>query len=100
MLLMEKNSTFCDVGCHFGDTILTMALHARKKGRGDLRFIGFEPSSMKCEFIRQCMKDNDLGETVKIVRCCVSDVCGRGQVRVEGGGLRVGWGNDIGALCC
>lgn len=52
-----------------------MAIHARANGREDIRFIAFEPSRRKCKFIRAMVIANRLENSVRIVNCCVGDVC-------------------------
>ena len=39
VLNMPRYTSFVDVGAHYGDTILTMALYAKEKNRDDLRFL-------------------------------------------------------------
>jgi hypothetical protein len=39
------NTVFLDVGAHYGDTCLTMALYAKKNERDDIRFFAFEPNA-------------------------------------------------------
>ncbi len=84
VLHLPHGSSFLDCGSHFGDTVLTMAIHARANGRDDLRFIAFEPSRRKCKFIRSIVKANGL-TNVKIVNACIGDTCRRvTQIREEG----------------
>lgn len=75
LLSLPLGSSFLDCGSHFGDTTLTMAVHARANGRDDIRFIAFEPSRRKCKFIRATVVANGLENSVRIVNCCVGDVC-------------------------
>lgn len=70
---LPLNSSFLDCGAHFGDTVLTMAIHARQCGRTDLRFFAFEPSKRKCQFIKEMIKLNKLENSVHIVNACVGD---------------------------
>lgn len=64
MLNLPHNSAFLDVGANYGDTILTMAIHAKNKNRHDIRFFAFEPNTSKCEYIQKIAKLNDLNVTV------------------------------------
>jgi len=73
LLSLPLGASFLDCGSHFGDTTLTMAVHARANGRDDLRFIAFEPSKRKCKFIRSMVKVNELENSVKIVNACIGD---------------------------
>lgn len=73
LLTLPHGASFLDCGSHFGDTTLTMAVHARANGRDDLRFIAFEPSRRKCKFIRSMVKANGLENSVKIVNACIGD---------------------------
>jgi FkbM family methyltransferase len=73
MLTLSHGSTFLDCGSHFGDTVLTMAIHARAHDRHDLKFIAFEPCRRKCKFIRAMVKLNQLQKAVKIVNACIGD---------------------------
>lgn len=82
LLSLPHGSSFLDCGSHFGDTVLTMAIHARVHGRDDLRFIAFEPCRRKCKFIRSMVKLNNLQERVKIINSCVGD-CDRLVSQVE-----------------
>mmetsp|Transcript_11635 Transcript_11635/g.21760 ORF Transcript_11635/g.21760 Transcript_11635/m.21760 type:complete len:361 (-) Transcript_11635:1809-2891(-) len=74
LLSIPLGSSFLDCGSHFGDTTLTMAIHARANGRDDIRFIAFEPSRRKCKFIRAMVVANGLENSVRIVNGCVGDV--------------------------
>jgi FkbM family methyltransferase len=80
LLKVPLNSAFLDVGSHFGDTVITMALHARNNDREDIRFFAFEPSLAKVEFIRRTVLANALGDSVQVVQACVGEVC-RGNMR-------------------
>jgi len=64
MLQLQHGSVIVDAGAHLGDTVLTLAIHARAKGRKDLRFVAFEPCREKCDFIRSVIVANDLRGTV------------------------------------
>ncbi len=82
LLSLPHGSSFLDCGSHFGDTVLTMAIHARVHGRDDLRFIAFEPCRRKCKFIRSMVKLNNLQDRVRIINACVGD-CDRLVSHVE-----------------
>jgi FkbM family methyltransferase len=74
MMSFPKNASFLDVGAHFGDTILTMALYALNNNRPDIRFFAFEPNKKKCEFIKNIAKKNNLN--IKIYNVCVGSSSG------------------------
>jgi FkbM family methyltransferase len=74
-LSLPLNSSYLDVGAHYGDTVLTLALYASTHGRPDLRFIAFEPNSSKCKIIYQIAKMNKLH--IKIINSCVGDKVGK-----------------------
>ena len=61
---LSKNSSFLDIGAHFGDTVLTMALLARRINRKDIRFVAFEPNKEKCDYIRIVNRLNNLNIVV------------------------------------
>lgn len=75
LLEMPKNSSFLDIGAHFGDTVLTMAIHARNNNRSDIKFFAFEPFIKKCEYIRHISKLNGLNITV--FNNCVGNTKGK-----------------------
>jgi len=72
---MPINSSFLDIGSHFGDTITTMALHAKNNNRDDIRFYAFEPNSNKVLHIKNISKLNNLNITV--FNCCVGKNSGK-----------------------
>lgn len=74
LLKMPINSSFLDIGANYGDTVLTMSLHAKKNNRLDIRFFAFEPNKKKCKFIKRVAKRNDL--KIKIYNCCVGNLKG------------------------
>jgi hypothetical protein len=59
VLNMPQNTSFVDVGAHYGDTILTMALYAKEIKRNDLRFFAFEPNTNKCNHIKNIANLNN-----------------------------------------
>mmetsp|Transcript_35086 Transcript_35086/g.52370 ORF Transcript_35086/g.52370 Transcript_35086/m.52370 type:complete len:373 (-) Transcript_35086:271-1389(-) len=63
---LSPGSTFVDVGAHFGDTVLTMALYA-KVNELDITFFAFEPSPDKCRWIRKVASANELNVQVYCV---------------------------------
>lgn len=75
MLNMPINSSFLDVGAHYGDTVLTMALHAKNNNRDDIRFYAFEPHPDKCNHIKNIIEINELN--VKVFNHCVGDCTGK-----------------------
>eukprot|EP00536_Pseudo-nitzschia_multiseries_P017035 jgi/Psemu1/292813/fgenesh1_pg.1348_\ len=76
MLRLRKGSVVVDVGAHLGDTVLTLALHARANDRSDLRFVALEPCAEKCAFLRSVVAANNLRGTVDVVCAAVGDVLG------------------------
>jgi FkbM family methyltransferase len=72
LLTMPCNSTFVDVGAHYGDTVVTMALHAKHNHREDLKFVAIEPCRSKCEWIQRVAERNQL-LTIKVIQACVGD---------------------------
>lgn len=64
VLNMPQNTSFLDVGAHYGDTVLTMALFAKENKRNDIRFYAFEPNVDKCNHIRHIADLNRLNVTV------------------------------------
>jgi hypothetical protein len=68
-------SCFVDAGAHFGDTVLTMALHARDSlHREDIRFVAFEPNATKARFIEACAAANGFApETLRVISCVLGD---------------------------
>ena len=79
LLEMPQNSSFLDIGAHFGDTILTMAIHAKNNNRSDIKFFAFEPFIKKCEYIRHISKLNNLNITV--FNNCVGNTRGKAVVQ-------------------
>ena len=82
LLSLPHGSSFLDCGSHFGDTVLTMAIHARAHDRNDLRFFAFEPCRRKCKFIRSMIRLNNLQGNVRIFNACVGD-CVRNVSQVK-----------------
>lgn len=76
---LPPSAAFLDVGAHLGDTVMTVALHAKALGRSDIRFFAFEPSKAKCDFIRETARLN--GVSVTVFQTCVGDVCRQDLVR-------------------
>jgi len=74
LLSLPQNYSFLDIGAHCGDTVLTMALYARKNNREDIRFFAFEPNTIKCEVIQKVAEKNKLN--IKIYNCCVGNIHG------------------------
>ncbi len=71
MLSLPMNTSFLDIGSNYGDTILTMALHASKNNRKDIRFFAFEPNNLKCEVIKKVAERNKLN--IQIYNNCVGN---------------------------
>jgi PhzF family phenazine biosynthesis protein len=70
---MAHGASFCDIGGHFGDTTITMALHAKNNNRSDLRFFTFEPSKAKCRFISEVIRLNELTDLCTVIQAAVGD---------------------------
>lgn len=64
LLSLQPNTSFLDIGSNYGDTVLTMALHASKNNRSDIRFFAFEPNNLKCEVIKKVAERNKLNITL------------------------------------
>jgi len=64
LLKLPNNFSFLDIGGHYGDTVLTMAIHARKNNRDDIRFFVFEPNLDKCIYIKKISLLNNLNINV------------------------------------
>ena len=100
LLSLPVGSHFLDVGSHFGDTVLTMAVHARANGRDDINFVAFEPCRRKCKFIRSMIRANGLEGSVRVMNACVGDTR-RDVYRIEEKGFdrydgRVAYGEEKG----
>lgn len=89
LLTLPKNFSYLDIGSHYGDTILTLALFAKKWDRGDIRFFAFEPNKKKCRHIKKIARLNRLNVTV--YNYCV----GNNFDMVSSDGL---WNESLG--CC
>mmetsp|Transcript_14962 Transcript_14962/g.30950 ORF Transcript_14962/g.30950 Transcript_14962/m.30950 type:complete len:445 (-) Transcript_14962:906-2240(-) len=76
MLQLQQDSVIVDVGAHLGDTVMTLALHARAKSRTDLRFVALEPCPEKCAFLRSAIAANNLQGTVEVLCAAVGDSLG------------------------
>lgn len=74
LVKLPEFAAVLDVGGHFGDTTITLALRASSIGRGDLRFFYFEPSKAKCGFVRAMIESNELGN-VHVINKAVGDRC-------------------------
>jgi FkbM family methyltransferase len=73
LLSLPPGASFLDVGAHFGDTTVTMALHARNHGRSDIRFLAVEPSRAKVAFINTVLRANGLLDSCIVVRAAVGE---------------------------
>lgn len=71
LLKLPLNYSFLDIGSHFGDTVITMALHAKNNKRPDIRFFAFEPNNTKCEYIIKMNKLNNLN--ISVINAGVGD---------------------------
>ena len=71
LLTVPAGSSFLDVGAHYGDTVLTMALFARNHQRSDIRFFAFEPNVEKCQHLRRISELNQL--SVQVFEVAVGD---------------------------
>jgi FkbM family methyltransferase len=72
LLNIPKNSSFLDIGAHFGDSVLTMAMYAKNNNRNDIRFFAFEPNKTKCKHITKISKLNNLN--INIFNTCVGNI--------------------------
>lgn len=73
MLGLGSGSVVVDAGAHFGDTVMTLAVHARVKGRSDLRFVALEPCVKKCDFLRSVVAANNLVDSVTVLNVAAGD---------------------------
>ena len=89
LLTIPYGYSYLDIGSHYGDTILTLALFAKKWDRGDIRFFAFEPNKKKCRHIKKIARLNRLNVTV--YNYCV----GNNSDMVSSDGL---WDESLG--CC
>ena len=64
LLSLPNNSSFLDIGSHYGDTVLTMALYAKNNNRSDIKFFSFEPNKTKTDHIKKISTLNKLNITV------------------------------------
>ena len=71
LLTIPKGSSFIDIGAHYGDTVITMALFAQANLRADIRFFAFEPNIAKCEHMRRICQLNQL--SVNVLQTAVGD---------------------------
>jgi FkbM family methyltransferase len=71
LLSLPSNASFLDVGSNYGDTVLTMALHASNNNRKDIRFFAFEPNNLKCEVIKKVAEKNKLN--IQVYNNCVGN---------------------------
>jgi FkbM family methyltransferase len=71
LLSLPRNTSFLDIGSNYGDTVLTMALHASKNNRKDIRFFAFEPNNLKCEVIKKVAERNKL--SIQVYNNCVGN---------------------------
>lgn len=78
LLTIPYGHSFLDVGAHYGDTIITMAMLAKNNNRNDIRFIAFEPNEFKCNYIKTISHLNKLNIT--IFRACIGDFSGRANI--------------------
>ena len=62
---------YLDVGSHYGDTVLTLALYAKKWDRNDIRFFAFEPNKRKCQHIKKISRMNKLN--IMVYNNCVGN---------------------------
>lgn len=74
LLKMPYGYSFLDIGAHFGDTVVTMAMLAKRNKRSDIRFFAFEPNRVKCIHIMNIAKVNNLNITVFCT--CIGDING------------------------
>jgi len=80
--LLPKGCSFLDVGAHFGDTIITMAMRAKTINRLDIRFFAFEPNTLKCDHIRKIARLNGLTSV-----CVINTGVGDKRTRIQTDGM-------------
>lgn len=71
LLTIPVNSSFVDVGAHFGDTVVSLSLFAKANKRPDIRFFAFEPSKKKCDHIIRIAEANGL--CIVVINTAVGD---------------------------
>ena len=71
LLQMPINSSFLDIGAHYGDTVCTFAIYAKNHNRNDIKFFAFEPNKDKCDYISSISKLNKLN--IQIFNNCVGN---------------------------
>ena len=71
LLSVPLDYSYLDIGAHYGDTVLTLALYAKKWGRDDIRFFAFEPNKRKCQHIRKIARLNRLN--INVYNNCVGN---------------------------
>jgi len=71
LLQMPINSSFLDIGSHFGDTVCTFAIYAKNNNRNDINFFAFEPNKDKCDYISKISKLNNLN--IQIFNNCIGN---------------------------
>lgn len=64
LLKLPIGYSFLDIGGHYGDTVFTMAIHAKNNNRSDIRFYVFEPDTYKCKMMKENVLLNDLNIVV------------------------------------
>ena len=68
---MPINSSFLDIGAHYGDSVCSYALYAKNNNRNDIRFFAFEPNKIKCDHISKISELNNLN--IQIFNNCVGN---------------------------
>jgi FkbM family methyltransferase len=71
MMSFSPNSAFIDIGAHYGDTVVTMAMYAKQNNRDDIRFYAFEPNKIKCQYINTISNLNNL--SINIINTAIGD---------------------------
>lgn len=78
LLSIPNGYSFLDIGAHYGDTVITMAMLAKNNNRSDIRFFAFEPNNVKCIHIKTIAHINKLNITV--FNTCVGDISGKASI--------------------
>jgi len=77
-LVLEMGKGYLDIGAHMGDFGIPMAAALKRVGRQDITVYCIEPDEGKCDFMREVIKINDLGDdSIKVINKGLSDKIGK-----------------------
>lgn len=82
LMNLPENTSFLDIGAHFGDTSLTLALFAKENKRSDINFFAFDPNPIKCEYIQKMSDLNELN--IKVFNLALGEKNGYVSVKELG----------------